>query len=221
MATRVLLVDDHRIVRAGVKEMLGKYQDIEVAGEVDSGQAALELVNELKPDVIIIDIAMPGISGIETTSRILAANPQMKVIALTMYSDWHFIEGMLKAGAIGYLSKDCAPEDIATAIYSVMENNVYLSPKIASIYVKGHLQKLRNGKAASALLTEREQEILRLIVTGHTSRQIAESLSINFKTVETHRQRIMNKLGIHHIPGLTKYAIKEGLISLETYSDLV
>jgi len=198
-------------------ELLTKEADIEVVGEASNGQLAVKLTQELKPDVVIMDIAMPDLNGIDTTYQILSLDPHVKIIALSMYSDRRFVNGMLKAGALGYLLKDCDPEDLIKAIYSVLTNKRYLSPEISDIVIQSHIQLVKKTDlSAHEVLTNREREILQLLTEGKSTSEIALGLSLSIKTIETHRQRIMTKLNIYSVAGLTKYAVKEGLTTLDT-----
>lgn len=216
MTIRVVLADDHQIVRTGLRELLEKQSDVKVVGEARNGEEAIKLVREIKPDVVIMDIAMPDMNGIEATYQLLAANKNLKIIALSMYSDRRFVRGMLKAGACGYLLKDCALEDLVTGIRSAISNRMYMSPQISDAVVKDHIQQLKKTDlSAYAFLTNREVEVLQLLSEGKTTREIAAKLSLSVKTIETHRQQLMEKLGIYTVAGLTKYSIKEGITSLE------
>lgn len=216
MSIRLLLADDHQIVRNGLRALLEKQTDVEVVGEAENGRMAVQSAQELKPDVVIIDITMPDLNGIEASRQILATHPDTKVIGLSMHSDRRFVAGMLDAGAKGYLLKDCAFEELALAIRTVAANKIYLSPGITGIVVKDYLNHLPAANASPAgPLTNREREVLQLLAEGKSTRQIASSLHLSVKTIETHRRQIMEKLDIHTIAGLTKYAIREGLISVE------
>ncbi len=216
MGIKVLMADDHTLIRAGIHELLSKHSDIEVVGEAENGKTTLKLARELGPDIVIMDIAMPDMNGIEATYQLLSLNKNIKVIALSMYSDRRFVRGMLKAGAKGYLLKDCAFEDLVDAIHAVVANKIYTSPKIAEIIMRNHILQLkRTDFSVYTMLTRREVEVLQQIVDGKTTREIAKQLSVSVKTVETHRHQIMDKLGIYHVAGLTKFSIKEGLTTLD------
>jgi len=217
MALRVIIADDHKIMREGLRALLEEQTDIEVIAEADNGRTAVKVSHKLKPDVVIIDITMPDLNGIEATRQIVDKLPDVKVIALSMHSDSKFILEMLNAGASGYLLKDSAFEELGKALHTVVNNQTYLSPKIASAVVKDYLRTIRdNNYSFSSGLTHREREVLQLFAEGRTTKQIAACLYISVKTVETHRKQIMDKLDIHSIAELTKYAIREGLTSLET-----
>jgi two-component system response regulator NreC len=214
MSTKVLIADDHQIMREGLRAMLEKEYDLTVVGEADNGRMTLRLARELAPDVIIMDVAMPDLNGIEATRQIIAELPSVKIIALSMHDDRRFVLNMLKAGAAGYMLKDCAFKDLAKAIRTVRANKTYLSDEIADIVVKDYLASAASiESSAFQLLSPREREVLQLIAEGKTSPKIAELLHISVKTVETHRQQIMVKLKIKSIAELTKYAIREGLTS--------
>ncbi len=216
MGITILLVDDHKILRQGLRTLLAKEPDMEVLAEAADGRDAVRLVRELSPQVVIMDVGMPDLNGIEATRQILQESPETKVIALSMHSDRRFVTNMIKAGASGYLLKDSAFEELATAIRVVMARKTYLSHEIAHVVVKDYVQGGSKGDpSVFSVLSPREREVLQLMAEGKTNRQIAETLNVSLKTVETHRQQIMNKLEIHNIVELTKYAIREGLASLD------
>ena len=211
----IILADDHNIVREAMRLLLDNEPDMKVVGETADGLAALGLVRKKTPDVVIMDISMPGLNGIEATRKIIAGVPGVMVIALSAYSDRKFIFQMFKAGASGYLLKDCVFEELAFAIRSVAKNQIYISPKIADAVLKGSLRQfLKNDSSVFTVLTEREREVLQLLSEGKTAKQIASFFELSVKTIETHRQHIMDKLKIRSISELTKYAIREGLTSL-------
>jgi len=219
MSIRVLLCDDHQIVREGLRVLIEKQPDMEVIEEAQSGEEAVRLVRDLLPDVVVMDIAMPDLNGIEATRQILGKAPGVKVIALSMHSDRRFAVQMLKEGASGYLLKDCAFEELANAIRAVAMNRVYLSPKIAEIVIKDCVRlSPQTGFSAFSLLSPREREVLQLLSEGNTTKEIAFRLRVSVKTIETYRKQIMDKLNMHSIAELTKFAIREGLTSLETPS---
>ncbi len=213
---RIVMADDHQIVRQGVRSLLASEPDMEVVGEADNGRDTLRLVQQLSPRVVVMDISMPDLNGIEATRQILAESPGVKVVALSMHSDSFFVLNMLKAGASGYLLKDCAVEELVKAIRTVVAHKTYLSPGISDIVVKD----LVNGYSMTAgsafsILTNREREVLQLMAEGRSTNSIAERLCVSSKTVETHRKQIMTKLDIHSVAELTKYAVRQGLTSLE------
>jgi two-component system response regulator NreC len=212
----ILIVDDHKILRQGLRTLLAKEADMKVVAEAEDGRDAVRLVRELSPQVVIMDVGMPDLNGIEATRQILQESPETKVIALSMHSDRRFVTNMIKAGASGYLLKDSAFEELATAIRVVMARKTYLSHEIAHVVVQDYVQRgSKDNPSAFSVLSPREREVLQLMAEGKTNRQIAEILHVSLKTVETHRQQIMNKLEIHNIVELTKYAIREGLASLD------
>jgi two-component system, NarL family, response regulator NreC len=207
-------VDDHKIMREGLRSLLEKQPDIEAVTEAESAQKALKLIEEFTPNLIIIDVVMPSLNGIEATRRILAKIPSIKVIALSMYSDKRFVMEMLRAGASGYLLKDCAFEELDEAIRAVMQDRTYITPRIVDIIVKDYFSQVEKpSTSALSALTSRQYEVLQLLAEGKTTREIAKQMSLSVKTIESHRQQIINKLGIRSVAGLTKYAIREGLIS--------
>lgn len=214
MSIKVLIADDHQIVRQGLRAMLGKEHDIKVVGEAVDGRMAERLARELAPDVIIMDVSMPGLNGIEATRQIVAEFPTIKVIALSMYNDRRPVLNMIKAGAKGYLLKERAFQELAKAIKVVVSNQTYLSGEIADILVQDYLSFANSDEfSASHLLSSREREVLQLLAEGRSANQIAESLYISVKTVESHRAQLMAKLKVKTIAELTKYAIREGLTS--------
>jgi two-component system response regulator NreC len=216
MSLRIVLADDHQILRDGLRGLINGQPGMEVIGEAADGRTTVELARTLAPDVVIMDIGMPDLNGIEATRQIVAQVPTAKVIALSMHSDSRFVTGMLKAGASGYLAKDCAFEELARAIRAVAANRVYLSPGIAGLVVKeyvGHLPVA--ALPATAALTGREREVLQLLAEGRSTKDIATRLHLSVKTIETHRQKIMNRLGLRSVAELTKWAIREGVTSLE------
>lgn len=212
---RLLLVDDHQIVRAGLQMLFQAEEDMEIVGEASSGEEAMEKVEALKPDVVIMDVAMPGVSGIEATRRIKAIHPQVAVLALTMHEDEQYFFEMLNAGASGYIPKRAAPDDLVSAVRVVSQGNVFLYPTLAKSLVQDFLHRAESGQSeGKEILTPREQEVLTYIAEGYTSREIAEALVISVKTVDRHRENIMRKLNLHSRVELVKYAIEKGLIEV-------
>ncbi len=213
---RLLLVDDHKIVRAGLKMLFQAEPDIEIVGEASSGASALDCVAELQPDVVVMDVAMPGMSGIEATRRIKAERPETAVIALTMHEDEQYFFQMLAAGASGYVPKRAAPDDLVSAIRAVSQGQVFLYPSLAKLLVADFLQRSdpEVELAPAAELTPREREVLTCIAEGYTNREIGEKLTISVKTVDRHRENIMHKLNMNSRVDLVKYAIEKGLITL-------
>jgi len=216
MVIKIILADDHQIVRQGLRTLLAAEPDMEIVAEADNGRTVLRMVQELQPQVVIMDISMPDLNGIEATRQIVAESPGVKVIALSMHSDSLFVLNMLKAGASGYLLKDCALEELIKAIRTVVGQKTYLSPGISDIVIKDFVSGWSTtGTSAFSILTAREREVLQLMAEGKSTNQIADNLCVSVKTVEAHRKTIMNKVGIHSIAELTKYAIRQGLTSLE------
>jgi DNA-binding NarL/FixJ family response regulator len=213
MKIRILLADDHRILREGIRLMIETQPDMEVVGQADNGLAVLKFAHELKPDVIVMDVNMPLLNGIEASRKITKELPQIKMIALSMYSNKWFIRQILQSGVLGYLLKDCAKEELIQGIRSVHKGQVYLTPSISDSLIKDHINYLKKTDASLfSSLTSRECRTLQLIAEGKTTKDIASILSISTKTVETRRQQIMHKLGIYSVAELTRYAIQEGLI---------
>ncbi len=215
MAIKVLIADDHQIVRQGLRTLLEKEPDLEVVAEAENGRSTVRLVREKHPEVVIMDVAMPDLNGIEATRQIISEMPKVKVIALSMYADRRFVSNMLKAGASGYLLKDCASEELVRAIRVVLAHKTFLSPGVADIVVKDYVQTPMGPEASVFnVLSNREREVLQLMAEGKSTNQIAELLHVSVKTVETHRQQMMQKLKMHSVAELTKYAIREGLTTL-------
>ena len=216
MSIKILIADDHKIIRDGLRALVEKEPYMIWVGEAGDGRTAVRLAEELKPNVVIMDVSMPDLNGIEATRQIAEKNRTTKIIALSMHSDRRFVSEVLKAGASGYLLKDCAFEDLSVAIRTVMSNRTYLSSQVADVVLKDYVRLVaKSDLSAFSILTKREREVLQFIAEGKTTKEIAALLNISVKTVETHRQRIMEKLNIGSIAELTKYAIREGLTSLE------
>ncbi len=213
---RVLLAEDHTIVRQGIAALLGTESDIEVVGEASNGLEAIELAKKLGPDVILMDIGMPQLNGLETTREIKRRFPSMKILVLTMYDNEEWIFQILKAGASGYLIKDSAMNDLTSALRAVYQGDSYLSPSISKMVIEEYIRKAEAGekKGVEGLLSGREREILQLIADGNSIPQISNLLCISKKTVEAHKTHIMEKLNIHDKVGLIKYAIRSGLTKL-------
>jgi two-component system response regulator NreC len=215
-AIRIIVADDHQIVRQGLRLLLEAEPDMEVIGEANNGRRVLKLAQELLPDVIIMDLSMPELNGIEATRQILSEVPETKVVALSMHSDSLFVLNMIKAGASGYLLKDCALEELVKAIRTVVNQKTYLSPGISDIVIRDFVTGWQTtSSSAFSVLSAREREVLQLMAEGKTTNQIANGLCVSVKTVEAHRKQVMTKLGIHSVAELTKYAIRQGLTSLE------
>lgn len=216
MSVRVLLADDHGIVREGLRSLLEKEPGIEVVGEAENGRDAVRLARELSPDVAVVDISMPGLNGIEATRRIVSGCPGTKVIALSMHSHRRFIREMLRAGASGYVLKDCAVKELVGAIEAVVAGGTYLCPAIAGVVAKGFVSRSRSQpRLAFDVLSGREREVLQLLAEGRNSKEIAYQLGLSPSTIAVHRKNIMDKLDIHNLAELTKYAVREGLTSID------
>ncbi len=216
MGIRIIIADDHQIMRQGLRTLLEKEPGMEVVAEASTGRETISLVREFLPQAVIMDVEMPDINGVDACREILEEFPQIKIIALSMHADRRFVVNMLRAGAQGYLLKDCAFEELVQALRLAMDNRTYLSPGVAEVVVKDYARPQPAPSLAECPeLTNREREILQLMSEGKRSSQIAGLLSISVKTVDTHRQQIMHKLGTRSVADLTKYAIREGLTSLD------
>ncbi|MDO8483422.1 MAG: response regulator transcription factor [Candidatus Limnocylindrales bacterium] len=214
MATRIVIADDHKIVLQGLRSLLEQSPDLKVLAEADTGRIAVELAKTLHPDIVIMDVGLPDLNGVDATRQIVRDTPAIKVLALSMHADRRFVTGILQAGASGYLLKDSAFEELSLAIQTVMRGEIYLSPIITSLLVRQLVRQPPSGEP-SALLTSREREVLQLLAEGKATKAVAHRLGVCVKTVETHRQQIMDKLNLHTIADLTKYAIREGLTFLD------
>ncbi|HEV56599.1 MAG TPA: response regulator transcription factor [Phycisphaerales bacterium] len=211
MSIRVFIADDHEIMREGMCALLRRRPDVEVVGQAADGRQAVRLVKELAPDVVIMDIGMPNLNGIEATRQMVADNPKLKVMALSTHSDGAIVAKMLKAGASGYMLKDSAFAELMTGIDAMARGNTYLCTKIARVIFSDYVNMLTNPKwSGGDGLTSREIEVLQLVAEGRTTKEIARILNVSVKTVDSHREHIMDKLGIHNVAGLTKYAVREG-----------
>jgi len=213
---KVLVVDDHTIVRHGIYALLGLMQDIELVGEAINGREALDKVRKLMPDIVLMDIAMPLMDGMEATRRICKEFPGMKVIALTQYDDRAFVFPIIEAGARGFISKTAASSELATAIRSVYRGDSYLSPSVARVFVEGYQHGIDSGvnNDPYKLLTSREREILKLLAEGLTTQEIANMLTLSSKTIDRHKTNLMAKLDIHNRADLIKYALRKGIITI-------
>jgi DNA-binding NarL/FixJ family response regulator len=212
---RVLLADDHALVRAGIRSLLDRMVDVEVVGEAGDGQQALDMVDALRPDILVIDIAMSGLNGLEAAAVMKKSFPAVKVMILSMHANEEYVIRAFNAGAAAYLVKDAAAGELTLAIAAVGRGDVYLSPAVSRMVVSdyvGGAGRMARGKA----LTPRQREILRHLAGGRSTKQIAAQLGISGKTVDTHRAQLMQRLGIHDLPGLVRYAIRTGLIPSES-----
>ena len=210
----ILLVDDHCILRQGLRALLARDPAYDVVGEAKDGESAVRMARELAPDVVIMDVRMPGLSGVEATRQIVADRPQTKVIGLTGHFDSDIATTMLRAGASGYVLKDAAVDELSGAIASAVKGDVYLSTPVLGVVMADCLRQGPTTRPTHAKLSPREHEVLRLVADGLSAKQAARQLSVSVKTIETHRRNLMEKLQIDHIAGLTKYAIRQGLCSL-------
>jgi len=217
MTIRVLLADDHIVVRQGLRALLAAEPDMEVVAEAGDGMTATRLAQELAPDVVVMDAAMPGMNGVAATREIAAKAPAAKIVALTMHTDRRFVREMLRAGACGYVQKGCSFEEVARAVRMAALGRPYLSAFVAGVVAKDYGSRLRKENGTGHFdLTPREREVLRLLAEGKSPKEIAVTFGVNVKTVSSHRRSIMIKLGITTMAGLIKYAIREGLTSPET-----
>jgi two-component system response regulator NreC len=216
MSIRVLIVDDHAIVRHGLERSIQQQEDMEVVGQATDGHAAVQLARQLSPNVVLMDVSMPELNGIEATREIVHESPGTRVIALSMHSAKRYVREMFRAGASGYLLKDCEFDELVTTIRLIAQGQTYISPSISQIVVENYLNSSpEEPENAFSVLTQREREVLQLMAEGNSTKQIAMRLFISPKTVEAHRLRIMNKLDIDNVALLTKYAIQEGLTAPE------
>ncbi len=218
MSIRIIIVDDHQIFVEGLRASLSEQNElaVEVVAEVHDGGEAIRAVEQHRPDMVIMDVSMPGMNGITATGRILSSHPDVKVLCLSMYQDRRFVLAALRAGAAGYVLKESALEELINAIRRIAAGDTYLSPGIAGMVVQAlRDQQPDDDDDISDRLSVREREVLQMLAEGHSTQEVADRLAISIKTVGTHREHIMNKLGIHSVAGLTKYAIRQGLTSLE------
>ncbi len=216
MSITILLADDHQILREGMRGLLEQEADLEVVAEAENGLEAVRLARELSPDVAVVDIRMPGLNGIEATRRMRSEGSDTRVLALSMHSHKRFIVEMLRAGASGYLLKDCAFKELVGAVRAVAADGTYLSPAIAGVVAEGFAGRSPSeSPSAFSVLSEREREVLQLLAEGSNPKEIARKLGISASTIGVHRKNIMDKLGMDNLPELTKYAVREGLTSLD------
>ena len=211
---RILLADDHKLVRAGIRSLLERLPDIEVVAEASDGREALRLIGEHRPQIVLMDIAMPELNGLEATRRVAKTFPDVSVIILSIYSDEEHVYQALLAGASGYLLKGAAIEELELAIRAVAQGESYLSPLVSKSVIMEYVRRTGADPRSTKRLSPRQTEVLQLIAEGKSMKQIALGLSISVKTVESHRAALMNRIGIHDIAGLVRYAVKIGLIDL-------
>jgi DNA-binding NarL/FixJ family response regulator len=212
----IVLADDHRILRSGLRNLFDQQKDMKIVGEADDGRKAVEMVRELSPNVVVMDITMPELNGVEATRQISNDSPGSRVIALSAHSDHRFVSEALKAGAAGYLPKAAPFEELASAVRAVAAGKVYLSPRVANAVIEDYVRGGSPDKStAFTSLSPREREVLQLIAEGLATKEVARRLHVSVKTIETHRARIMEKLNLDSVAELTKYAIREGLTSLD------
>lgn len=211
MSIKILIADGFDAIREGIKFFLDDIPDMEVIGQAKDGRIAVQLAHELKPDIIIMDIEMPGLNGIDATRQIVLELPNTKVIAFSAHLENRYVREMFKAGALGYVSKYSDCQELITAIKTVILEQIYLSPKITSVVIDGYVHRLQDNASPYSLLTAKEREVLQLIAEGKATKKIAWELNISTKAVEWRRSRIMQKLNLHNIAELIKYAICEGI----------
>ena len=216
MSIRVLLADDHQMLRDGLSAVLALEEDIEVVGEANDGHAAVEMAGRLMPDVVLMDIGMYGLNGVEATRRIRTENPNVKVIALSTYSDKRYVLSMLEVGASGYVLKAAAVDEMCRAVRAVAEGKRYLSPDVAGVVMDARFRApAEPGASLSSILGSREREVLQLLAEGKNTKEIAAELHISARTVDVHRKHVMDKLGLNSVAELTRFAMREGLVSLD------
>jgi len=215
MTIRVLLADDHKLMRRALGKQLDRQEGILVIGEADDGREAVRLAIEQRPDIVIMDISMPGLNGVDAARQIVTKAPNVRVLALSAHVDQQHVSAMLDAGARGYLAKDCETTDLVQALERLAEGKVYLGAGVADVVVDDYVKRLDDGARPAQTLTSREREVLQLMAEGKSTKEIAGLLDLSSKTVDTHRANIMSKLGLYSVAALTKYAIREGLTSID------
>lgn len=209
---RIVLADDHTLLRAGLRKLVDAFEGCKVVGEAADGNTLLDRIQELQPDLVLTDITMPGLTGLEATQELIRQWPHTKVIILTMHEDEEYVNLALAYGAMGYLLKDSAPSELEVAIQTVMQGQLYLSPVISSNLIGSYAHNLRSEKKPEPVLSPRQREVLQLVAQGQSTKDIARQLNLSIKTIETHRSRLMQQLDIHEVTGLVRYAMKIGLI---------
>ena len=213
---RIVLADDHTLVRAGLCKLLESIPGMQVVGEAHDGLALLALVAELHPRLVLMDIAMPGLNGLEATARMSKEWPDIGVLILSMHHNEEYVRQALRHGAAAYLLKDSAPLELELALKAMLRGDTYLSPPVSRGVVSDYVQRLRGDDQSEAVLTPRQREVLQLIAEGHSSKEIARRLDLSAKTVESHRSQLMKQLDIHEVAGLVRYAVRAGLVSSDT-----
>ena len=216
MSIQIVIADDHKLMREGLSSLLSQNADIVVVGQANNGREAVQLVEKCRPDLVVMDVSMPDLNGIDATRQIISKSPRTRVIALSMHSDRQFVAEMFRAGARGYLLKDSAFEELATAILKVARNETYIAPKLSGFNIEDYTRTAEPSEVLlKPKLSEREREVLQLMAEGNGTKEIAALLHLSAKTVETHRQHLMDKLEIYSVAELTKFAIREGLTTLD------
>jgi DNA-binding NarL/FixJ family response regulator len=209
---RVLLADDHKLVRAGFRAMLNTLGNMEVVAETGDGREALELLRQHRPDIALVDITMPSLTGLEVATRVTRDFPDIRVIILSMHTTEDYIARAMRAGVAGYLLKNADPVELELAIRAALNGDIYLSPAVSKQMVENYMRRMASDETPSEPLTARQREILQLIAEGKTTKDIAALLDLSIKTIETHRKQLMDRLGIHDVAGLVRYAIRSGII---------
>jgi DNA-binding NarL/FixJ family response regulator len=216
VSVQIIIADDHKLMREGLSSLLGQQGDIVVVGQANNGREAVQLTERLDPDVVVMDVSMPDLNGIDATRHIISRRPKTKVIALSMHSDRQFVAEMFRAGVSGYLLKDSAFEELASAIRTVAKDQTYIAPKITGFSLADYTRvNAGNQPLVFPRLSDREREVLQMIAEGKATKEIAAELGLSAKTVETHRQHLMDKLDIYSVAELTKFAIRKGLTTLD------
>jgi DNA-binding NarL/FixJ family response regulator len=214
-ATRLLLADDHALVRAGIRALIEKIPGVEVVGEAGTGREALQLVRSTLPNIVLMDIAMTELGGLEALPRITKDFPSVKVVILSAHANEEYVIRALRDGASGYMLKDSATTELELAINSVIQGKIYLSPSISRTVIDDYLQRVSGAVSLLEQLTSRQREILQLLAEGKSTKEAAYDLGISVKTVQSHRLQLMERLNIHDVPGLVRYAVRSGLVSAE------
>ena len=212
---RVLLADDHQLVRAGLRKLLESLDAVTVVGEASDGLALLSLAEQLRPDLVVMDVAMPGLNGLEATARLKLAQPTARVMILSMHQNEDYVRQALRQGACAYLLKDAAPTELEAGLRAVMRGETFLSAAVSKGVMSDYVKRLRGDQPGGAQLTPRQREVLQLIAEGNSSKEIARRLNLSVKTVDTHRSQLMRQLDVHEVTGLVRYALRCGLISAD------